>query len=115
MADNPVRPGVASEYYVDPTTGQKYVLIKLGGTTTADGREAGLVESLPNEQVDIVLDAACDLMGIRFGAAGTVDIKFTNDSTAKRWTVTVGEIIYGRIIEVTTGGSVAVGDMIGLK
>jgi len=44
MADNPVRPDVASEYYINPTTGQKYVLNKLGGTTTSDGSDAGLVD-----------------------------------------------------------------------
>ena len=32
-----------SEYYLDPTTGQRYVMNKLGGTPASDGDDAGLI------------------------------------------------------------------------
>ena len=38
---------VKSEYSLDPVTGQRYVITKLGGTTTSDGSAAGLVVSGP--------------------------------------------------------------------
>jgi len=38
-----VTPEVKSEYYLDPVTGQRYVMEKPGGTTDPSGNEAGLM------------------------------------------------------------------------
>jgi hypothetical protein len=68
-------------------------------TKTASGKDAGLVESLPTQQDAIVQSdsTVVDLMGLRCHTAGDVAIKLTNDTVAVVWTVTAGEIIYGRI------------------
>jgi hypothetical protein len=92
----------------------------LGGTvtTSSDGSDVGLVESLPNAQVAIVQNnsTVVDLMGLECLAAGDVAVKFTNDLVAFTRTVVAGQIIYGRIVAVmATNTTIADADFIGLK
>jgi hypothetical protein len=92
--------------------------INLAVEQTASGKDAGLIESLPTQQDAIVQSdtTVLDLMGLRCHAAGDVAIKLTNDMMAVVWTVTAGEIIYGRIKHVMlTGTTLTNAQMTGLK
>jgi hypothetical protein len=108
--------------YETDNPGYEYRLFGTGWLTTkspdSSGAMALRVEALPNTQVAIVKSdaTAIDIAGLRCHASGTVAIKLTNDVTAVTWTVTAGEIIYGRIVAVmATNTTLTDSQMTGLK